>query len=198
MISKEIERLIYFFAKIPGFGPKSARRAVLHLMKNQETSLTPLQKALDSAAHSVKECQICGNLDNFSPCSICASTDRDESKICVIESIADLWAIERSGIFEGKYHILGGVLSAINGVGPEDLNISPLLRKLEHEKISEIILATNATLEGQTTANYIFNLIKKSHDIQISKLAYGIPIGGELDYLDEGTLSEAFNSRKIY
>lgn len=196
MICKDIERLIYFFAKIPGFGSKSARRAVLHLLKNQETSLRPMQNALDLAARSVIECSECGNLDISSPCGICQDSSRISDKICVVENVADLWAIERGEIFKGKYHILGGVLSAINGVEPEDLSIAQLIDRVD-ENIKEVILATNATMEGQTTANYVIAMLKNKN-IEITKLAYGIPIGGELDYLDEGTLSEAFNSRKSF
>jgi recombination protein RecR len=197
MAENEIERLIYLFAKLPGLGPRSARRTVLHMLKYRESFMLPLAEAIKNTAILIKECEICGNLDNRSPCSICVSHNRDKSIICVVETISDLLAIERGSIFKGEYHILGGTLSASDNVSPDDLNLTKLIERANALHVNEIILATNATVEGQTTAYYITELLT-SCDVKVSRLAYGIPVGGELDYLDEGTLSAALKSRQPF
>jgi recombination protein RecR len=195
MIGAELETLIQLLAKLPGLGPRSARRAVLHLVKRREALLLPLIDALTAAGDTIRTCSVCGNVDSQDPCAICADARRDASAICVVEDIADLWAIERSGAFKGKYHVLGGVLSALDGVGPEDLNIAKLLQRTRAPEIREIILATNATVEGQTTAHYITDRLAGTA-ASLTRLAHGVPVGGELDYLDDGTLTAALRSRR--
>ncbi|MCE3255623.1 MAG: recR [Rickettsiaceae bacterium] len=192
--NSNLETLIKLFSKLPSLGPRSARRIVLHLLDNQDKVMAPLIFCLKDTKETIKHCQICGNLDSFEICSICSNKSRDESLICVVEEVSDLWAIEKSGVFKGKYHILGGVLSAINGKGPGDLNIATLVDRIKKTAPKEIILATNSTMEGQTTAFYLLELLKE-FDVKISKLTSGIPIGSELDYLDEGTLGVAFKTR---
>ena len=187
MKNDDINILINLISKIPGLGPRSARRSVLRLIKNPEKLMLPLADKLIEVAQKVKICEICGNLDIDKICSICMDQDRDLSKICVVEDISDLWALERSGSYKGRYHVLGGVLSAIDGVNPEDLNIKKLIKNIKSNDIKEVILATSATLAGQTTSYYISDLLKNTTVI-ISRLAQGIPIGGELDYLDDGTI----------
>ena len=196
MKNDDINILINLISKIPGLGPRSARRSVLRLIKNPEKLMLPLANKLIEVAQKVKICEICGNLDIDKICSICMDQDRDLSKICVVEDISDLWALERSGSYKGRYHVLGGVLSAIDGVNPEDLNIKKLIKNIKSNDIKEVILATSATLAGQTTSYYISDLLKNTTVI-ISRLAQGIPIGGELDYLDDGTIGTALTSRKI-
>ncbi len=196
MKNDDINILINLISKIPGLGPRSARRSVLRLIKNPEKLMLPLADKLIEVAQKVKICEICGNLDIDKICSICMDQDRDLSKICVVEDISDLWALERSGSYKGRYHVLGGVLSAIDGVNPEDLNIKKLIKNIKSNDIKEVILATSATLAGQTTSYYISDLLKNTTVI-ISRLAQGIPIGGELDYLDDGTIGTALTSRKI-
>ena len=196
MKNDDINILINLISKIPGLGPRSARRSVLRLIKNPEKLMLPLANKLIEVAQKVKICEICGNLDIDKICSICMDQDRDLSKICVVEDISDLWALERSGSYKGRYHVLGGVLSAIDGVNPEDLNIKKLIKNIKSNDIKEVILATSATLAGQTTSYYISDLLKNTTVI-ISRLAQGIPIGGELDYLDDGTIGAALTSRKI-
>ena len=196
MKNDDINILINLISKIPGLGPRSARRSVLRLIKNPEKLMLPLADKLIEVAQKVKICEICGNLDIDKICSICMDQDRDLSKICVVEDISDLWALERSGSYKGRYHVLGGVLSAIDGVNPEDLNIKKLIKNIKSNDIKEVILATSATLAGQTTSYYISDLLKNTTVI-ISRLAQGIPIGGELDYLDDGTIETALTSRNI-
>ena len=196
MKNDDINILINLISKIPGLGPRSARRSVLRLIKNPEKLMLPLANKLIEVAQKVKICEICGNLDIDKICSICMDQDRDLSKICVVEDISDLWALERSGSYKGRYHVLGGVLSAIDGVNPEDLNIKKLIKNIKSNDIKEVILATSATLAGQTTSYYISDLLKNTTVI-ISRLAQGIPIGGELDYLDDGTIGTALTSRNI-
>jgi recombination protein RecR len=190
-IGSEIERLIQLLAKLPGLGPRSARRAALALLKKRDTLLEPLSAALDEAAAAIRSCEICGNLDTVSPCAICADPRRDSQVLCVVEDVADLWALERAAIFRGRYHVLGGALSALDGVTPERLNVSSLLAR--SKGVEEVILAMNATVEGQTTAHYLMDLLG---DVKVTRLAHGVPVGGELDYLDEGTLSAAFKARR--
>lgn len=199
--NSDLQNLIKLFAKLPSLGQRSARRIVLHLLNNKENAMLPLINSLQETLKTTKHCQICGNLDSFEICTICKNQSRDNNLICVVEEVSDLWAIEKSGIFNGKYHILGGVLSAINGKGPADLNIEQLINRIKNAqpdgKPKEIILATNSTMEGQTTAYYLVELLKE-FNIKISKLTAGIPIGSELDYLDEGTLGIAFKTRGLF
>ena len=195
MAGYDIERLINYLSKLPGLGPRSARRAALYLLKRREALLVPLLKALESAAQSIKPCMRCGNLDSQDPCAICANPERDGSIICVVEEVADLWALERTLSFKGRYHILGGLLSALDGVGPEDLNIAALLVRAEAPKVTEIILAMSATVDGQTTAHYVTDRLH-GLGVRITRLAHGVPVGGELDYLDDGTLSAALKARR--
>lgn len=195
MAGDDIERLINYLSKLPGLGPRSARRAALYLLKRREALLVPLLKALESAAQSIKPCMRCGNLDSQDPCAICANPERDGSIICVVEEVADLWALERTLSFKGRYHILGGLLSALDGVGPEDLNIAALLVRAEAPKVTEIILAMSATVDGQTTAHYVTDRLH-GLGVRITRLAHGVPVGGELDYLDDGTLSAALKARR--
>lgn len=191
----EIEKLIQLLARLPGLGPRSARRAVLHLIKNREKLLDPLTQALDEARHKVTVCSTCGNVDTVDPCSICRDPRRDRSLICVIEDVGDLWALERAGAWSGLYHVLGGTLSALGGVRPEDLSIGALLDRASDGVVKEVVLATNATVEGQTTAHYITERLKDK-GLATSRLAHGVPVGGELDYLDEGTLTQALRARR--
>ena len=196
MESEEIKSLIKLMAKIPGLGPRSARRSVLNLIKNPEKLMLPLANALIDVSDNIKLCSVCGNIDSDIICGICKDDKRDKSIICVVEDIADLWALERSSNFKGRYHILGGVLSAIDGVNPEDLRIKDLLENIIANKVTEVILATSATIAGQTTSFYITDLLE-GKGVIVSKLAQGIPMGGELDYLDDGTIGAALDSRKI-
>lgn len=195
MSSPEIERLIELLAKLPGLGPRSARRAALHMIKRRETVLAPLTAALRDAADKVTTCVTCGTLDTQNPCAICADPRRDESIICVVEEIADQWALERGATFKGRYHVLGGVLSALDGVGPEDLNIDLLVARAREANVTEVVLATGVTVDGQTTAHYIAERLGDC-DVTVTRLAHGIPVGGELDYLDDGTLSAALKARR--
>jgi recombination protein RecR len=191
-IGSEIERLIALLSKLPGLGPRSARRAALALLKKRDTLLEPLADAMQEAAAAISSCEICGNLDTQSPCAICSDPRRDTHILCVVEDVADLWALERAGVFRGRYHVLGGALSALDGITPERLNVTSLLERVQNG-IDEIILAMNATVEGQTTAHYLMDLLG---DRKVTRLAHGVPVGGELDYLDEGTLSAAFKARR--
>jgi recombination protein RecR len=195
MVSQEIDALSQALARLPGLGPRSARRAVLYLMKKRETALGPLLSALQSVADRLSTCSVCGNVDTTDPCSICADPRRDEKSLCVVEDVADLWALDRSRLFPGRYHVLGGRLSALDGVRPEDLTIDQLVRRVAAGDIDEVVLAMNATLEGQTTAHYLSERLEK-FPIRISQLAHGLPVGGELDYLDEGTLAQALRARR--
>jgi recombination protein RecR len=189
----ELDTLIQLLAKLPGLGPRSARRAALHLIKRRESLLEPLAGALANAAAAIRPCPTCGNLDTVEPCAICRDPERDMTAICVVEDLADLWAIERTGAFHGRYHVLGGTLSALDGIGPDDLNVERLFARLRPGQ--ELILALNATVEGQTTAHFIADRLA-GRDIRITRLAQGVPIGGELDYLDDGTLTAALKARR--
>jgi len=191
----ELDRLIQLLAKLPGLGPRSARRAALYLIKRRESVMEPLAAALKEAAVHIHPCTVCGNLDTSDPCSLCRDPRRDQGTICVVEDVADLWAIERSASFKGVYHVLGGTLSALDGVGPEDLKIEALVGRVTQTKAREVILAMNANVEGQTTAHYIADRLAASGAL-VSRLAHGVPVGGELDYLDEGTLTAALKLRK--
>ena len=195
MMAPEIERLINLLAKLPGFGPRSARRAVLAMMRSRETLLVPLAAAITEAAAAVRKGGTCGNIDGQDPCNICADARRDASVICVVEDVADLWALERTYAFKGRYHVLGGTLSALDGIGPEDLNIPTLIGRAAGSDIREVILALSATVDGQTTAHYMAEKLSDA-GILVSGLAHGIPVGGELDYLDDGTLSAALKARR--
>ena len=189
----ELDTLIQLLAKLPGLGPRSARRAALHLIKRRESLMRPLATALAQAAEAIRRCSVCGNLDTLDPCAICRDPKRESTAICVVEDLADLWALERTGAFGGRYHVLGGTLSALDGVGPEDLTIDRLVARIRPGQ--ELILALNATVEGQTTAHYIADRLAGS-GVKLSRLAQGVPIGGELDYLDDGTLTAALNTRR--
>ena len=192
--SAEIERLIQLLARLPGLGPRSARRAVLFLIKKREALLLPLIQAMQDVAQSIKPCTICGNLDGSDPCTICQDERRDSGLICVIADVADLWALERTAAYRGRYHVLGGVLSALDGIGPEQLNLGTLYRRVEAGGVREVILALGATVDGQTTAHYISDRLR-SFGVTVSRLAHGVPVGGELDYLDDGTLIQALKAR---
>ncbi len=195
MIGSEINELIQYLAKIPGLGPRSGRRAALHLIKHKDRLLKPLADAMLKVGECICACSYCGNLDTRDPCLICQDSQRDDTIICVVEQVADLWALERTGCFHGRYHILGGTLSAIDGIGPEDLKIQSLIERVHRSQVQEIILALNATVEGQTTAHYIMERLKLT-EVKITAIAHGVPVGGELDYLDDGTLSTALASRR--
>jgi recombination protein RecR len=197
MSGSEIEQLVQLLAKLPGLGPRSARRAALHLLKRRENLLEPLARAIAAAAEKVRACSICGNLDTRDPCLICADPRRDGEIICVVEGVADLWAIERTGSFRGRYHVLGGVLSALDGVGPDDLNLAGLAKRIGEGGIREVIIATGATVDGQTTAHYITDRLQGA-GVSVSRLAHGVPVGGELDYLDDGTLTAALKARRPF
>ncbi|MEQ1499716.1 MAG: recombination mediator RecR [Novosphingobium sp.] len=195
MASQEIEALTTALARLPGLGPRSARRAVLWLIKRRETSLVALLAALDAVREGLIECATCGNVDTSNPCGICTDPRRDPRSLCVVEEVADLWALDRAKLFAGKYHVLGGRLSALEGIRPEDLTISALIERVSHGGIDEVVLAMNATLEGQTTAHYIAERLE-AYPVRITQLAHGLPVGGELDYLDEGTLAQALRARR--
>jgi len=195
MASPEIEALTQALSRLPGLGPRSARRAVLHLLKKRETALEPLRTALDAVSERLAACSICGNVDTNDPCGVCADPRRDGRALCVVEEVADLWALDRSRLFPGKFHVLGGRLSALEGIRPEDLSIDKLLARVEAGGIDEVVLAMNATLEGQTTAHYIAERLERL-PVRLTQLAHGLPVGGELDYLDEGTLAQALRARR--
>ncbi|MEQ8605054.1 MAG: recombination mediator RecR [Marivibrio sp.] len=193
---QEIERLIQLLARLPGLGPRSARRAALELVKKRESLMRPLATALSEAADKVAPCSVCGNLDTTDPCRICTDETRDARTICVVEQVGDLWALERASGFTGRYHVLGGTLSALDGIGPEDLTIGQLLARVGPDRpTAEIILATNLTVDGQTTAHYITERLEGA-GVKVTRLAHGVPVGGELDYLDDGTLSAALKARQ--
>lgn len=193
----EIERLIQLLAKLPGLGPRSARRAALHLINKKDELLAPLAKAMDLAVDKIVICTTCGNVDTADPCMICADHRRDAATIIVVEEVADLWALERADVAKARYHVLGGVLSPLDGIGPDDLGIAGLVARVAEGGVNEVILAVNATVEGQTTAHYITDQLAGT-GIKISRLAHGVPVGGELDYLDEGTLAAAIRSRTAF
>ncbi len=191
----EILRLIELMAKLPGMGPRSARRAALHLLKKPEQMLAPLARAMADAAEKVSACTVCGNYDTLNPCAVCQSPGRDRSVVCVVEDVADLWALERSGVFRGYYHVLGGRLSALDGIGPEDLNIDRLIDRAAADEVTEVILAMNATVDGQTTAHYVTDRLTNL-SVSVTRLAHGVPVGGELGALDDGTIAAALSSRR--
>lgn len=190
----EIERLIQLLARLPGLGPRSARRAALHLIKKREALMAPLAAALDTAMEKIRICRTCGNIDTQNPCTICTDPRRDSSAIVVVADVADLWALERAHALNARYHVLGGTLSPLDGVGPEELNIEALIKRAHDPAVKELILALNATVDGQSTAHYITDLLH-DREIKVTRLAHGVPVGGELDYLDEGTLAAAIRSR---
>ncbi|MFV0279862.1 MAG: recombination mediator RecR [Rhodoblastus sp.] len=190
----EIERLIQLLARLPGLGPRSARRAALHLIRKREELLGPLAEAMHVAREKIVICASCGNVDTSDPCTLCRDTRRDATTLVVVETVGDLWALERAGATRGKYHVLGGVLSPLDGVGPKDLNLARLSERVREEGVREVILAVNATVDGQTTAHYIADLLS-GLDVKVTRLAHGVPVGGELDYLDEGTLAAALRQR---
>ena len=191
----ELDRIIHLLAKLPGLGPRSARRAALHLLKRRDGLMRPLAESLSVAADKVVACVTCGNLDTIDPCGICRDTRRDQTRICVVKEVGDLWALERAAIFRGRYHVTGGLLSALDGVGPEELNIDALGARAEAPEVAEIILAMDATVDGQTTAHYIVDRLAGC-GVEITRLARGVPVGGELDYLDDGTLAQALKARR--
>jgi recombination protein RecR len=193
----EIEKLIQLLAKVPGLGPRSARRAALHLIKKKDQLMAPLAAAIADAVDNVQICSVCGNVDTQNPCSVCNDPRRDGTTIIVVEDVADLWALERAAEMSVCYHVLGGTLSPLDGVGPDDLNIKSLIDRIVGGEVKELILAVNATVEGQTTAHYITGQLEEL-DVKITRLAHGVPVGGELDYLDEGTLSAALRSRTLF
>ena len=193
----EIERLIQLLARLPGLGPRSARRAALHLIRKREELLGPLADALARARDTIKTCSRCGNVDTVDPCSVCQDPRRDPAVLVVVETVADLWALERAAAVRARYHVLGGTLSPLDGVGPGELNLATLAGRVAEDGITEVILAVNATVDGQTTAHYVTDLIAHL-DVRTTRLAHGVPVGGELDYLDEGTLSAALRSRTAF
>jgi recombination protein RecR len=189
----EIERLIQLLARLPGLGPRSARRAALHLIKKREPLMAPLAAAMRSVIDSIQVCRVCGNIDSQNPCTVCTDTRRDPSIIVVVADVADLWALERAHAINGRYHVLGGTLSPLEGIGPQDLTIDALISRAHEPAVTEVILALNATVDGQTTAHYITDLLHET--VKVTRLAHGVPVGGELDYLDEGTLAAAIRQR---
>jgi recombination protein RecR len=195
MASPEIDALTQALARLPGLGPRSARRAVLHLLKKRETSLTPLLRALERVNENLSVCSTCGNVDTSDPCAVCSDPRRDDRLLCVVEEVSDLWALDRSRLFPGRFHVLGGRLSALEGVRPEDLSIDKLIGRVSRGGIDEVVLAMNATLEGQTTAHYLAERLE-TYPVRLTQLAHGLPVGGELDYLDEGTLAQALRARR--
>lgn len=195
MASQEIEALSSALARLPGLGPRSARRAVLWLVKHREQALPALLEALAAVSETLVECRTCGNVDTRDPCGICTDVRRDARSLCVVEEVADVWALDRARLFPGRYHVLSGRLSALDGIAPEDLNLASLLARVEAGGIDEVVLAMNATLEGQTTAHYIAERLE-TFPVRVTQLAHGLPVGGELDYLDEGTLAQALRARR--
>ena len=193
----EIERLIQLLSKLPGLGPRSARRAALQLVKKREELMEPLTAALGDALQKIIVCDTCGSIDTRNPCSVCADQTRDVSLLVAVENVADLWALERAGAVNGRYHVLGGTLSALDGIGPDDLNIVSLVGRAHEAEVKEVVLALSATVDGQTTAHYITDLLRNA-DVKVTRLAHGVPVGGELDYLDEGTLSAAIRQRTLF
>ena len=193
----EIERLIQLLARLPGLGPRSARRAALHLLKKRELLMAPLSAALQSALDKIEVCSVCGNIDTQNPCTLCTDPRRENSVIVVVADVADLWALERAQAINARYHVLGGTLSPLDGIGPQELAIDALIARARGEGVHEVILALNATVDGQTTAHYITDLLQDAH-VTVTKLAHGVPVGGELDYLDEGTLAAAIRQRVAF
>ena len=198
-MTSQIDKLIYLLAKVPGVGPRSARRAVLHLLNYREQLMLPLAEELKKSAQIIKNCSICSNIDEQSPCYICLDSKRNQKTICIVENISDLWAIERGKIFSGVYHVLGGTLSATYNRSPDSLSLKTLAARIKTDQVEEVIIATNATLDGQTTAFYITEFLNNEiTNLHITRLAYGIPVGGELDYLDDSTLEAALMARKVF
>lgn len=195
MSANEIETLITLLSKLPTLGPRSARRAVLYLLNKKESQFIPLIAAMQEVSEKIKPCAVCGNMDTSDPCSICRDARRTPAQICVVQDVADLWALERAGMYHGRYHVLGGVLSALDGVGPDELKIPALVERVKKDNATEVVLALPATIEGQTTAHYVADKLADTY-VQISTLSRGVPMGGELDYLDDGTLQLAFQARK--
>ena len=193
----EIEKLVQLLAKLPGLGPRSARRAALHLIRKREELLAPLAEAMRVAQERIVVCSVCGNIDTSDPCTICRDARRDGSILVVVETVADLWALERAGLLNARYHVLGGVLSPLDGVGPDDLAIASLVTRVRAGETGEVVLAVNATVDGQTTAHYIADVLAPS-GVKVTRLAHGVPVGGELDYLDEGTLAAALERRTAF
>ena len=193
----EIERLIQLLARLPGLGPRSARRAALHLIRKREQLLQPLAEAMRIAEERVRACSVCGNVDSRDPCTICTDARRDQATLVVVETVGDLWALERASATRGLYHVLGGVLSPLDGVGPDDLTLDRLVERVAAGGVAEVVLAVNATVDGQTTAHYITDLLAP-HAVKVTRLAHGVPVGGELDYLDDGTLSAAMRQRTAF
>ena len=194
-VGPEITRLIELLSKLPGYGPRSARRAALVLLRKKDQMLRPLGEAMAAAADNVRACSVCGAFDTRDPCGLCVAPNRDDSLICVVKDVGDLWALERSGAFKGRYHVLGGVLSGLEGVGPSDLNIARLVDRAKAEAVQEVIIALDATVDGQTTAHYLAEVLQDA-GVSVSRLAHGVPVGGELDHLDDGTLLAALSSRR--
>lgn len=193
----EIERLIQLLARLPGLGPRSARRAALHLIKKREALMAPLTGALQTAMDRIQVCKTCGNIDTVDPCTICTDPRRDPAIIVVVADVADLWALERANAINGRYHVLGATLSPLDGIGPDDLAIDSLVSRAHQPQVKEVVLALNATVDGQTTAHYITDLLQDA-DVKVTRMAHGVPVGGELDYLDEGTLSAAMRQRTLF
>lgn len=191
----EIERLIQLLGRLPGLGPRSARRVALHLINKKEQLMAPLATAMADALKAITVCEVCGNVDTMSPCHICADPRRDPAMICVVEEVGDLWALERAQVINARYHVLGGTLSPLDGIGPEELRVAALIERARADEVKEVLLALNATVEGQSTAHYLTDQLA-SCGVAVSRLAHGVPVGGELDYLDEGTLAAAIKSRK--
>jgi recombination protein RecR len=197
LAAPEIERLIALLAKLPGLGPRSARRAALHLLKKPDALMIPLMEALAEAAEKIATCSVCGSLDASDPCQLCAAPERDDGLICVVAEVGDVWALERAGAFKGRYHVLGGVLSALDGVRPEDLRIAKLIERASDPAVREVIIALSATIDGQTTAHYLTERLAGAN-VSVTRLAHGVPVGGELELLDDGTLLAALSSRRPF
>lgn len=195
MFDGPLERLTKTLAGLPGLGSRSARRVILHLLTQKEQKLLPLIDALEAAAREVQTCDVCGNLDTVMPCRICRDEAREKQIICVVAGVADLWAVERTGTFKGQYHVLGGILSALDGIGPQDLRIHQLIDRVREENMTEVILALSATVDGQSTAHYLMDMLSDNSFVRVTRLAHGMPVGGELDYLDDGTIATALKSR---
>ena len=193
--TNELDRLAHLLGKLPGLGPRSSGRVALHLLKQKESLMLPLASALADAAHNVSRCKICGNLDSNNPCRICTDQERDKSTCCVVKEVGDLWALERSGVYNGQYHVMGGLLSALDGIGPQELRCEDLVKRASDNSMTEIILAMDATVDGQTTAYYLVELLSESN-ISVTWLARGVPVGGELGYLDDGTIAQALKARR--
>lgn len=196
-IGPELQRLIDLLAKLPGLGPRSAKRAALYLLKKREPVMRPLAFALADAAEKVKSCSQCGNWDSIDPCAVCADRERDASVLCVVQDVGDLWALERASAHRGRYHVLGGLLSPLDGVGPDDINVGGLIARAQSDAVSEVVIALPATVDGQTTAHYLTEHLETAN-VAVTRLSQGVPVGGELDYLDEGTLAAAMRSRRAF